>query len=138
MNKENNIPNFPKKENNFKVPNDYFEDLPLRVTEKIHSKKQVSFNLNKLLFRYLIPSASLIILLIFILNWNNTTKTEISDEQLSEFLIEDADEYFEDELIYESYVENISIENNEEETEENYIDYLVENDIEINTIIEEL
>jgi len=138
MNKENNIPNFPKKENNFKVPNDYFEDLPLHVTEKIHSEKQVSFNLNKLIFRYLIPSASLIVLLVFILNWNNTTQPIINDEQLSEFLIEDADEYFEDELIYESYIDNITVENNETDTEENYIDYLVENDIEINTIIEEL
>lgn len=126
-----------KKENNFTTPSNYFDELPeLLNNKRVNSS---SLNLNKLLYRILIPSATFIIIAVLILNWNNTTEiTQISDDQLSDYIINVESEYLDEEIIYESYMESIALESNLEETEENYINYLIDNDVDINTIIEEL
>ena len=126
-----------KKENNFTTPSNYFDELPeLLNNKRVNSS---SLNLNKLLYRILIPSVTFIIIAVLILNWNNTTEiTQISDDQLSDYIINVESEYLDEEIIYESYMESIALESNLEETEENYINYLIDNDVDINTIIEEL
>jgi len=107
-----------KKENNFTTPSNYFDELPeLLNNKRVNSS---SLNLNKLLYRILIPSVTFIIIAVLILNWNNTTEiTQISDDQLSDYIINVESEYLDEEIIYESYMESIALESNLEETEEN-------------------
>lgn len=126
-----------KKENNFTTPSNYFDELPeLLNNKRVNSS---SLNLNKLLYRILIPSATFIIITVLILNWNNSTEiTQISDDQLSEYIINEEYESFDEQIIYDIYMESIALESNLEEVEENYINYLIDNDVDINTIIEEL
>ena len=146
MKNDNNISNLEneeefllgiKKENNFNTPPNYFDDLPELLMVKKSSNNNLG--LSKNLYRFILPTAAFVIIALIIFNFNETTKTtQISDEQLSEFLINEEYEYFEDELIYEAYINNVSTESNTSENDENYIDYLIDNDVDINTIIEEL
>lgn len=126
-----------KKENNFTTPSNYFDELP----ELLNNKRvnSTGFDINKFLFKYLIPTASYIIIAALIFNWNNSNDTtQFSDEQLSEYIINEESEYIDEEIIYEAYIENVLTENSLLDNEENYINYLIDNDVDINTIIEEL
>ena len=137
LNQQDDLLSTIKKENNFKTPQNYFDELTGLVNNKRSHNSTLGFN--KLLFRFLIPTATFVIIAILLFNLNNTNEiVQISDEQLSEYIINEESEYFEDEIIYESYIENVLTENTLPENEENYINYLIENDIDINNIIEEL
>ena len=137
LNQQDDLLSTIKKENNFKTPQNYFDELPGLVNNKRSHNSTLGFN--KLLYRLLIPTATFVIIAILLFNLNNTNEiVQISDEQLSEYIINEESEYFDDEIIYESYIENVLTENTLPENEENYINYLIENDIDINNIIEEL
>ena len=130
-----------KKENHFSTPKNYFEVLPEVISSKNLNNKSSHYLFDRLSYRILVPISSLIIIFIVFFNWNNNIpKAELTNEQLSEFIIEE--DYFEmdDYLVYETYAEILEEEENAKqpsETEE-YIDYLIENNIDINSIIEEL
>ena len=76
---------------------------------------------------------------------NTTTENDtLSYDQLSEYIIAEEDIDFDEYLVYEAYAElletegNEDLESNEDSEEQAYINYLIENDIDINSIIEEL
>lgn len=149
MENKNNIPeNFKndsdflskiEKKNNFSVPNDYFEQLPQVINNKKLNNSSIKFYFDKLSYRVLIPISAFILITILVLNWNdNTLKNELTNEQISEFLLEEEDEYLDENLIYETYYQVMPNEISMTNEEEKYIDYLIENDIDVSTIIEEL
>lgn len=129
-----------KKENTFITPKDYFEVLPQVMSDKILNKKSIGFSFDKLSWRILMPSVACLGLLLLVFTWNNpTTENELNAEQLSVLIIEE--DYFEIDayLVYDTYAEILEENENSNSTEaDEYINYLIENNIDLQTIIEEL
>jgi len=59
-------------------------------------------------------------------------------DQFSEYIITENDFEFEDEMVYEAYAELLEIEETDDADEQEYINYLIKNNVDINSIIEEL
>ena len=146
-NLENEAPFLSKitKENHFSAPENYFEVLPEIINNKILDNNKLRFNIDKLSWRLLMPFTAVIIIFIAIINLNTTTENDtLSYDQLSEYIIAEEDIDFDEYLVYEAYAElletegNEDLESNEDSEEQAYINYLIENDIDINSIIEEL
>ena len=130
-----------KKENNFKVPDNYFEDFPTIVQEKI-SKKPSTF-ISRFLFFILKPQfiATFSILVIFfvtysILNTHKEVNILISND-IAEYFEQNQTDYNED-LLIDFIVNdpNIEISNNSEN--DVIIDYLIDNDIDYSTLVNAL
>lgn len=149
MKNENNIPDNleniapflskMKKENHFKAPNNYFESLPEVISNKNLNSKEVQFSFDKLSWRILIPITAVIIIFTVVTNLNSVNENDtLTYDQFSEYIIAQEDIEFEDYLIYEAYAEILEAEPEQESENEEYINYLMENDIDINSIIEEL
>jgi len=141
-NLENEAPFLSKieKKNHFSTPNNYFEVLPEIISSKNLNNKSLQFSFDRFSYRVLVPFSVFVVLFFVILNWNdNNIENGITSEQLSELIIEEDYGEIDDYLIYESYAELIEEdENNTSSDSEEYINYLLENDIDINSIIEEL
>ena len=138
MEHKNNI-----QQNPFKVPENYFEDLPSRIQEKINAKQQVPIrNMKTVLFNpKVLAAASLILILglasIFIFQLNdpvNNTSNPLAQEEfntVSDYLLTDLDD---DELI-QAYVEMTDESDNgylistEDLDEQEIIDYLLQDDL---------
>lgn len=128
-----------KKENHFSTPKNYFEVLPEVITSKNLNNKLLPFSFVKLSWRILVPVSSLAIIIFIVFNWNsNLVESELTNDQLCELIIEEDYIEIDDYLVYETYAEILEEENEESSDTEEYIDYLIENDIDINAIIEEL
>jgi hypothetical protein len=146
-NLENEAPFLSKitKENHFSAPENYFEVLPEIINNKVLDNNKLRFNIDKLSWRLLMPFTAVIIIFIAIINLNTTTENDtLSYDQLSEYIIAEEDIDFDEYLVYEAYAElletegNEDLKSNEDSEEQAYINYLIENDIDINSIIEEL
>ena len=129
-----------KKENHFSTPKNYFEVLPEVISNKNLNKKSLRFLFDRLSYSISVPIASFIIVFFVVFNWNNnSTDLELTNEQLSELIIDEDYIEFDDYLVYETYAEILETEEKEASTDTgDYIEYLIENDIDINSIIEEL
>ncbi|MDG1477887.1 MAG: hypothetical protein P8Q14_12125 [Vicingaceae bacterium] len=140
-NLENEAPSLSKlkKENHFSTPENYFKVLPEVINNKILENKSIQLNFDKLSWRVLTPLTAVIIIFTAITNLNTTKEEDIlTYDQFSEYIILQEDIEIEDELVYEAYAEILESEGNLETEDEAYINYLIENDIDINSIIEEL
>ena len=138
MEHKNNI-----KQNPFKVPENYFEDLPSRIQEKINAKQEVPIkSMKTVIFNAkVLAAASLILILglasIFIFQLNepvNNTTDPIALEEfntVSDYLITDLDA---DELM-QAYVEMTNesdysyLISAEDLDEQEIIDYLLQDDL---------
>jgi hypothetical protein len=146
-NLENEAPFLSKmtKENHFSTPENYFESLPEVINNNILDNNKLRFNFDKLSWHILMPFTAVIIIFIAIINLNSTEEDDtLSYDQFSEYIITENDFEFEAEMVYEAYAELLETEENESSEdyeaseEQEYINYLIENDIDINSIIEEL
>jgi len=128
-----------KKENNFSTPPNYFESLP-----KIINSKKDHYNTNPLRNIKLFPKVSvsiisLTLLIFIIINWSdNTLPKQLTPNQISEILIDENYIDFDEDLLFETYAEILTPEIDEQSDSEEMINYLIDNDIDINYIIEEL
>ncbi|MCB0402296.1 MAG: hypothetical protein KDD41_09455 [Flavobacteriales bacterium] len=130
----------------FSVPDHYFESLPEVINDKILKKKSLKFGFDKMSYRILGPSAALIALFFVVFHFYNTPSgNTVQPEEFSDALLNEVSVELDDYMIYDVYAEIIEeTESSTEQTSGNetendeYIDYLLENDIDINTIIEEL
>lgn len=125
--------------NHFITPNDYFEYLPqLIINKKLNNKYLIKQKISYI-YRVFAPSfgALLIIALVFFLK-DNSTKTAYTNEELSTIIIEDRYIEFDEDLVYEVYSEmdysSPPLSNENEEI----IDYLINENVNINLILEEL
>ena len=143
---ENPLENAPflskiEKVNHFSTPKNYFKELPEAISPKLLDNSYLRFSFDKLSYRIFAPIlvTSTIILLLFYFN-TNPTSLELTSEQISEVLINEDYIDLDEDLIIEAYSEIIEIEDIESENNETeeYIDYLIENDIDINSLIAEL
>ncbi len=148
MKKQDNIPENSSsfldeidKKNNFSVPKNYFKVLPEIINNKLLENNKLKKPFDILSWRVLTPSLSVLILFFVLFNYYNTPdEITLNNEELSELLMEENYSEIDDYLVYETYAEILEEEDNDitnSETEA-YIDYLIENDIDINAIIEEL
>jgi hypothetical protein len=129
-----------KKENHFSVPENYFEVLPEIISSKKLNNNYLNVFFDKLSYKVLMPVTAVVILFFIAFSFNTTNiSTELTSDQLSELIIED--DYFEmdDYLVYEAYAEILEEEKKRTPSDEDeYINYLIEHNIDINSIIEEL
>lgn len=135
-NLENEAPFFTqvKKGNHFSVPKDYFENLPNTINNRITNDSSL-FTFKKLSYRIVLPVLAIFVIAFLVVNFNaEQPQLNLNNEQISNLVIDENYIDIDDYIIYETYSE---IKEPEKESEE-YIDYLVENDININTIVEEL
>jgi hypothetical protein len=128
-----------KKENHFKAPENYFEVLPEVISNKRLNNKSIQLSFDKLSWRILIPFTAVVAIFTIITNLNTVDENNIlTYDQLSEYIITEEDIEFDDYLVYEAYAETIETEEEFDTVTDEYIDYLIENDIDISSIIEEL
>ena len=143
INEENPLPGFSK-QNLFSVPENYFEKLPIDITDRISShaasEKKWLFAFPKLaILTAIVLAVSLTGSLYFInLKKTDIPQTIITYEDLQS--LEIADE-FEDYMLIEHFL-SLQTENPSENVSTNsqnkMNDYLIENNIDINLIISEL
>ena len=128
-----------KKENHFTTPNDYFEVLPQVINNKKLNNNKIKNIFDKLSYRVLAPTFGILILIttFYILQPNNAS-LELTNEELSEIIINEELIEFDENLVYEVYAEMENITPNEQNDNEEIIDYLIDDNISINLIIEEL
>lgn len=127
-----------EKQNSFFIPKNYFKEQLYVVNYKNLNNKIIHNYFDKLSYRFYITfSASLIALVLLISLVFTPKKTTITNEQLCELIIEDEYIDFDEELLYEAYSE-LNINTIESESDGILIDYLIDNNIETTTIIEEL
>ena len=128
------------KENHFHTPENYFKSLPEIISNKKLINRKLKIKIDKLSYRFLIPFSALIVFIFVVLNLNtNNITTETKPNHISELFIEDDYIELDDYLVYEAYAD--LLEKEETKTTSNddeYTTYLLENNININTIIEEL
>jgi hypothetical protein len=88
----------------------------------------------------LIPTTAIIVLLFIVLNFNtNKNSSALTASQLSELIIEEDYLNMDAYLVYEAYADLLAKEENETTlNEDETINYLLANDIDINSIIGEL
>ncbi|MFB0924930.1 MAG: hypothetical protein QMB65_06565 [Vicingaceae bacterium] len=129
-----------KKKNHFLAPKKYFEVLPEIISYKKLNNNYLNIFFDKLSYKVLMPITAAVILFFIVFNINTSNiSTELTSDQLSELIIEDY--YFEmdDYLVYEAYAEILEKEKKRTPSDEDeYINYLIEHNIDINSIIEEL
>jgi hypothetical protein len=127
-----------KKENHFNTPQKYFQSLPEVISYKTLNKSTlISFN-DKLSY-WSIPSsiAAIVLFFIFLKSTVNTSTTELPTNQLSEFIIQENDLQIEAYMVYEAYENSLQQETvSPIEIKDEYISYLLDNNIDIQTIID--
>ena len=133
-----------KKENPFSTPKNYFESLDEIRYYKSLNKNYLQVLFDKLSYRVFIPlTASLAIFLLVFNFLPSNNETPLTSDQIYEVLVEENYLEIEDDILYETYYETTSFptlseDKNSENENDEYIEYLIENDIDINLIIAEL
>jgi len=134
-----------KKENNFTVPESYFEELPLKVQERVHQKKtNVFFGFSELIRKpaYVISFAILLILIVSIPLTVAVLNNQKTTNQIAYHAIElDELDFFDisEDLLIEAISANgdLLIEMVNEVEDDEMLDFILEN-VDYSTILDEL
>lgn len=152
MNKEDNIPDFEKRipnGNPFSVPENYFDQFALRMSEKIADENPKARNPIRFWSRPIaaITLSSLVIIAgIFTIYSVNQDKNKLSSEEISYYVLnEGIDDLELEEIINYSQMIQVDTSNQEEKTknsenseQEDIMKYLLEEDVDLNDIINTL
>lgn len=109
MSTENNILNEENKRNSFKVPDEYFDDLSLKIQNRIQSSNQVKTN--KLIFKPILAyslGVGLVLIMIFgLYKFSNSDKSIINldNNEISELIL-NGDIDLDDDQITDFYLAN--------------------------------
>ncbi|MCX6181308.1 MAG: hypothetical protein NT150_05240 [Bacteroidetes bacterium] len=137
MNQKFNIEN-DKIDSGFSAPNNYFNELEVAIQNRISQPQKVSF-FNR--YKYALSGvATCIIGLSLWLLQPQKSSTTIAPQQTLDYAmyINDNIEEFDEELIYESYAEASNTTSARAAEDEVYSSYLIDNDIDENTLMDEL
>jgi hypothetical protein len=127
------------KENNFSVPKNYFEALPQLIGDKKLNNKVIITIFDNLSYRVLAPTLGVLLIIMAIYTLQpNSTDLELTNEQLSEIIINEELIEFDEDLVYEVYAETENDTPIEQTTNEEIIDYLINDNISTHLIIDEL
>ena len=141
-NQPKNNPSFlehMKKDTPFSVPNNYFESLHQVIINKKLENNNINNYFDKLSYRILAPSLIVLslIAIVYFLPQNNSNN-ELTNEQISELIINEKLHEFDEDLIYDIYSESEMKEQEEIPLEDEIIEYLIDHNINTNLILEEL
>lgn len=128
-----------EKENNFSTPKNYFKVLPEIICDKKLNTNLLQKIIDKLSWRILVPITSLIVVIFIVFNFNNKTiKATLTNKQLATLIINEDYLEIDDGLIYDAYAKILDEDENKNSLEDKeYINYLIDNDIDVDLIIEE-
>ena len=126
-----------KIETGFSAPENYFNKLEVNIQNKISQKPQASWISRH---KYVLSgiTASVIGVSIWLFQPNTTTIITTQENPDYALYINENIEDFDDELIYESYAEASNTTSARAAEDEVYSSYLIEDDIDENTLIDEL
>ncbi|MCB9359764.1 MAG: hypothetical protein H6587_10900 [Flavobacteriales bacterium] len=126
------------KKNSFSTPENYFELLPQVIIHKKMEDKQVKNTFENLPYRILAPTIGVLIIIMTIYTLQpNSNNINYTTEQLSESIIDEELIEFNEDMIYEVYAEKEVNTFSEQTNNEEIIDYLINDNISINLIIED-
>ena len=125
-----------KKENQFTVSSNYFDELPQQINYR-RRKNNTLFS-EKLYYKILAPAFVVVLFFGSYFMYQNNHKTIKTSNQFSEVIINDELVEFDEELIYEVYAETANTPNTNATQDEEIIDYLINDNININQITDEL
>lgn len=143
MNNKNNIPdtenlkdNAPtlfnlKKENSFKVPQLYFDELPTKIQNQVIHQSKYQFQLQ---FKWIVPVAASLILVIVLLtnvNQQNNSLEDLSAQEIQQVLEFEGYYNVDTDLLAVVYSDET---NNNEITNEEIIDYLIYENMDVDAI----
>ena len=118
--------------------NQIIEVLPEVISNKKLENNRLQFYFDKMSWRLLMPFTAVAIIFIALTNLNTVKEDDtLTYDQLSEYIITEESIYFDEYLVYEAYAETIETDKYSDTETDEYINYLIENDIDINSIIEE-
>lgn len=128
----------------FEVPADYFEELPMRVQERIATPAQegwLSMIKSWLSIRNLAIASGLVVAFILVqpyIGVDKKTPTISSDDLMA--LIDEGVIDFDEDVIYDAYAgtDNIEIETSTNIDEEEIIDYLMDEEVDVEGNYDEL
>jgi len=135
-----------KKENHFSVPSNYFDEFPMKVKSKIDAEENASSSFSfAWLFNYkvLTPIGVCTIIILGALFFNTPTQT-LKLKELTAYEIEQSLEYYgypsiDDEFLAVLYSEeNNDSEDQEELSEEEIVNYLLEEEVDVSQLYYEL
>jgi hypothetical protein len=155
MNKEENIPDFEERfpnGNPFSVPENYFDQFALRMSEKIVDEKPKARNPIRFLLKpatVITLSSLLIITGVLTVYTINQNKNELSSEEISYYVLnEGIDDLELEEIIDYSQIiqsdtsnrkeKTKNSENDEKDEKDDILKYLLEEDVDLNDIINTL
>lgn len=135
-----------EKRNEFQVPAGYFDSLPSIIQERCieSSRTTISEKLERFkfyLYRLAIPVSFAAIIVFFGLNYLNPADVDndLTAAEISIILEEDVNISIEETMLIEALMENESAQSAEfADEDEGLIDYLIDNDIDLSSIINEL
>lgn len=136
-----------EKENPFAVPNDYFDELPLLIQGRIISEKQKPSVIEWLLANIFTPRLAYVSIVVIVLAiggsllWKNnisSTESTLVDASVN-LVVEEVQNIDESALTDELINSNVSLDVEDKgNNKEQIINYLMENNIEVSSIINEL
>lgn len=142
-NEELNIPGLVKGASNpFKVPAGYFEELTPKVMSRIHDSESMATKESAGFPVWRLAGLGLAALVIGLMIFNPFSKpadlsrqfAEVAEANSLEFVVTEADISIDDLLA----ANIIDLEEETETSEDEYLEYLIENEVELTTIVEEL
>ena len=139
-----------KKDKHFKIPEDYFDRFPARMSDKIHAEKDTGFyKKHVLILKPYLAIAALFIGMVIIgkitydvLN-TGSTNTELGSDEIAALIDDDIYHYSEEIILNVIYMsdsksEDAGINSNDEDLTNEIIDYLIDENIDVFDIIEAL
>ncbi len=136
MKQKFNIEN-DKIKSGFSAPNNYFTELEVNIQQRISQKKASFFNR----YKYVLSGVATCVIGVsiwFIQATENNTIIAPQPTPNYALYINDNIEDFDEELIYESYAEASNTTSARAAEDEVYSSYLIDNDIDENTLMDEL
>ena len=134
-----------KKENHFSVPQNYFDEFPMKIKSRIDEQEATSatFSLSWFFdYKVLAPVGVCVIVILGVLFFNAPNQT-LELEELTADEIEQSLEYYgypsvDDNILAELYTEETESQTQEELSEEEIIHYLLEENVDVSQIYNEL